>query len=367
MNVFSCGLMKELSPIRGVGLCQPANGNGLTKPGPSGIPARVNTKERLLRYLKEEQGQFVSGEKLSARLAVSRSAIWKQISRLREEGYNIASFPRKGYVLHSVPDCLLAGEIREGLSTRLIGQGPIFHFQETDNTNNQAKALVYGGAPEGTLVIAEGQSQGRGRRGRTWFSPSGQGIYATVILRPPIPLSDAPKLTLLTAVAAADALKSRTGLPIRIKWPNDILVNGRKLAGILTEIGTEMDALDFAIIGLGLNVNIPQAAFPPDLQPLATSLFIEKGRPFPRISILQAFLEALEETYALFLQGNFNVILSRWKILTDIVGSRIAVDLPGRRHTGEVQEVDENGVLILKEPDGTLQRIFSGDITLLKA
>jgi len=325
----------------------------------------MNTKERLLQYLKEEQGQFVSGEKVSSRLAISRSAIWKQITRLKEEGYDIESFPRKGYALRRIPDCLLASEIREGLNTRLIGQGPIFHFQDTDNTNNQAKKLAYGGAPEGALVIAEGQSQGRGRRGRTWFSPPGQGIYATVILRPPLPLSEAPKLTLLTSVATADALESRTGLPIRIKWPNDILVKGRKLAGILTEIGTEMDSLDFAIIGLGLNVNIPQASFPPDLRTPATSVLIEKGEPCSRIHLLQTWLEALERTYTLFCHGDFDEILSRWKILTDIVGSRIAVDLPGRRYTGEVQEVDENGVLILKGPDGTLQRIFSGDITLL--
>jgi len=327
----------------------------------------MNTKERLLRYLKEEQGQFVSGGMVSSRLAISRSAIWKQISRLKEEGYDIASSPGKGYALRNIPDCLLAGEIREGLDTRLIGQGPIFHFRETDNTNNQAKALAYEGAPEGALVIAEEQSQGRGRRGRTWFSPAGQGIYATVILRSLIPLSEAPKLTLLTAVAAADALESQTGLPIRIKWPNDILVNGRKLAGILTEIGTEMDAVDFAVIGLGLNVNIPQASFPSDLRSPATSVLIEKGQPFPRIRLLQAWLGALETYYSLFRQGDFDVILSRWKILTDIVGSRIAVDLPGRRYTGEVQEVDENGVLILKEPGGTFQRIFSGDISLLMA
>ena len=337
----------------------------MTNMGLNGIPPKMNTKERLLRYLKEEQGRFVSGEKVSSRLAISRSAIWKHISRLKGEGYDIESSPRKGYALRRIPDCLLAGEIREGLDTSLIGQKPIFHFQETDNTNNQAKTLAYDGAPEGALVIAEGQSQGRGRRGRVWFSPPGQGIYATVILRPHLPLSEAPKLTLMAAVAAADAVQNRTGLTVRIKWPNDILVNGRKLAGILTEIGTEMDSLDFAVIGLGLNVNIPRESFPPGLRMPATSVLIEQGKPFPRIFLLRAWLEELEKTYTLFCQGHFNTILSRWKILADIVGNRIAVDLPGRRYTGEVQEVDEHGVLILKEPDGTLQRIFSGDVTLL--
>ena len=325
----------------------------------------MNTKEQLLRYLKKEQGRFVSGEKVSSRLAISRSAIWKQISRLKEEGYDIESSPRRGYALRSIPDCLLAGEIREGLNTRLIGRGPIFHFRQTDNTNNQAKALAYEGAPEGALVIAEEQSQGRGRRGRTWFSPHSQGIYATVILRPLIPLSETPKLTLLAAVAAAEALETQTGLPIRIKWPNDILANGRKLAGILTEIGTEMDAVDFAVIGMGLNVNVPQASFPSDLRYPATSILIETGRPFPRIRLLQSWLEALEKYYSLLLQGDFDNILSRWKFLTDIVGSRVAVEMPGHRYIGEVQDVDGNGVLILKESDGALQRIFSGDVTLL--
>lgn len=329
--------------------------------------AAMNTKERLLQYLKEEQGRFVSGEKVSSRLAVSRAAIWKQISRLKGEGYDIESSRKKGYALRSIPDCLLAGEIRQGLNTRLLGQGPIVHFRETDNTNNRAKALAYEGAPEGTLVLAEAQSQGRGRRGRAWFSPAGQGIYATVVLRPPIPLGETPKLTLLTAVAAAEALEKQTGLPTRIKWPNDILVNGRKLAGILTEIGTEMDAVDFVVIGMGLNVNIPEESFPSDLRYPATSVLIEKGRPYPRVRLLQAWLEALEKDYHHLLQGDFDGILSRWKILTDIIGSRIAVEMPGRRYVGRVQDVDENGVLILQESDGTLQRIFSGDVTLLTA
>ncbi|OPY10895.1 MAG: Bifunctional ligase/repressor BirA [Syntrophus sp. PtaB.Bin001] len=329
------------------------------------IKRPMNTKERLLQYLKEEEGRFVSGEKVSSRLAISRSAIWKHISRLKEEGYEIESFPRKGYALRSIPDYLLTAEIREGLKTSLIGQGPIAYFRKTDNTNNQAKVLAYDGTPEGTLVIAEEQSEGRGRRGRTWFSPPGQGIYATVVLRPLIPLNEAPKLTVLAAVATADALEGSTGLPVRIKWPNDILVRDRKMAGILTEIGTEMDLVDFAVIGMGLNVNIPELSFPDNLRTPATSILIESGQTFPRVRLLQSWLEALEKYYDLFRRGSFDVILSRWKLLTDILGKRIAVDLPGRQYAGEVQEVDENGVLILREPDGTFQRIFSGDITQL--
>lgn len=172
----------------------------------------------------------------------------------------------------SVSDRLLPGEIVEGLDTEVLGRKEILHFEETDSTNARARELADQGAPEGTLVVAERQTQGRGRKGRIWFSPPGAGIYASLILRPSIPPHEATRITFVTAVAAAEALLHLTDLNVRIKWPNDILVNGKKVAGILTEISTERGAVDYAVVGLGMNVNTP--GFPDDISERATSILI---------------------------------------------------------------------------------------------
>ena len=202
------------------------------------------TKNQLLLYLKENQENWVSGELISNNLSVSRAAIWKQIRNLKEDGYIIESSPKKGYLLSKSSDPITAGEIRQGLSTRVFGKKNIIYLRETDSTNTRAKELAAQGAPEGTLVIAEKQTNGRGRRGRSWFSPPGGGIYFSLILRPVISPGETPRITLMTAVVLAETLISLMKLKLRIKWPNDILVNGKKLAAILTEISTEMDEVN---------------------------------------------------------------------------------------------------------------------------
>ena len=175
------------------------------------------------------------------------------------------------------------------LNTNVFGKGEIIYFRETDSTNARAKYLAGDGTPEGTVIVAEKQTEGRGRRGRSWFSPPGEGIYTSVILRPPIPPNEAPKLTLLASVALAEALLSLTSLEVSIKWPNDILIRGREAAGILTEIGAEMDRIDYVVIGVGVNVNTPSKGLPPDIAHTATSVFMETGKEFPRIVLLRAF------------------------------------------------------------------------------
>jgi BirA family biotin operon repressor/biotin-[acetyl-CoA-carboxylase] ligase len=325
----------------------------------------MSSKDQILAYLKEEKGKWVSGESLSRKMAVTRSAVWKHILRLKEEGYVIESSRKKGYFFRQSPDFLLANEIREGLETRVFGKQDIVCFQETDSTNLRAKSLADRGAPEGTVVIAESQTEGRGRRGRTWFSPAGEGIYVSVILRPALSPNEASRLTLLTAVAAAETILHLTSLSVRIKWPNDIMVRGKKLAGILTQVSTEMDAVDYIVVGLGLNVNTPLKSFPADLRNSATSIQAEMNGPFPRIRLLRLYLEKFEDRYEMFRQSGFRPILERWKELSDIIGKRIRVDLLNHSCMGEVLDVDQDGILILREQDGTLQRILSGDVTLL--
>jgi BirA family biotin operon repressor/biotin-[acetyl-CoA-carboxylase] ligase len=322
-------------------------------------------REILLHGLKEDYGAWVSGQLLSERMSMTRSAVWKQVKTLKAEGYVIEASPRKGYRLCGVPDLLLMQEVRDGLATRVFGRMETRHFRQTDSTNLQAKELAARGAPEGTLVVAEEQTQGRGRRQRTWFSPPQQGIYASLILRPAIPPTEAPRITLLAAVAAADTLLALTPLAVKIKWPNDILVGRRKIAGILTEISTGMDTVDYMVIGLGLNVNIPAGDFPEAFRSQATSILAETGAFFPRPLLLRRYLEYFEYYYDIFHSQGFEPVMQRWKALTEMLGRRIKVDTIGRQHVGEVSDFDQDGFLILRDDGGESIRIFSGDVTLL--
>ena len=322
----------------------------------------MNTKEKLLAALKKNRGRWISGEQLSRELTVSRAAVNKHIRNLRKAGYDIASATNKGYCLESGTDLLLENEIKEGLDTNSFGRNEIIIFSETDSTNTRAKDLAAQGAPEGTLVLAERQTQGRGRKGRNWLSPEASGIYSSLILRPRIPPSEAPVITLLTAVVVAETLKSLTPLTPKIKWPNDILINGRKIAGILTEASMEIDAVDFIIVGLGLNVNTPTDGFSEELQSIATSIFIETKKRWDRTALIREYLKQYEIYYDLFKRDGFTPIVKRWKTLSDIIGREVRVDMVNKTLTGRVTDVDNDGVLILKDDADELHRVYSGDV-----
>ncbi len=325
----------------------------------------MNTKGRLLSQLKAKNGGWISGEVLSGEFGISRAAINKHVQKLREEGYVIESSTKKGYILKASTSRLLANEICEGLNTKVFGKERVVHFNETDSTNIRAKELAIKNAPEGTVVIAERQTAGKGRKQRSWFSPAGYGIYASLILRPPIPPSDAPGITLMTAVAMADALVLLTRLPIEIKWPNDLLIRGKKIAGILTEISTEMDSIDYIVVGLGLNVNTPPELFPKSLRKTATSILIESGGNFSRIKILKTYLERFEDYYEMVTRGEFGPIMVRWKEFATVIGKRVLVEEIGRKYSGMAEDVDDTGVLIVRDDQGTFHRVFSADISYL--
>ncbi len=321
----------------------------------------TTTRYRLLACLKENLGQWVSGESISNQLGISRAAIWKHINSLKNDGHLIQSAPKKGYCLSQAADLLSPEEISGALGTRIMGRPSVVIFKETDSTNLQAKILASRGAPEGTVVVADTQTQGRGRRGRSWFSPAGQSIYTSIILRPPMAPAQAPRITLMTAVAVARTLRD-IGLDARIKWPNDILVKGKKIAGILTEISTEMDLVDWVVVGLGLNVNTPADQMPPEIRPIATSMQIQKGRPVSRIELLCTLLENFETGYEQLKTEGFGPIMEQWRQMTDIIGQRVYVDVMETRYFGTVAAVDDDGVLILKDDQGRTRRIFSGDV-----
>lgn len=324
----------------------------------------VNTKDQILVHLKGAQGKWVSGEILSRRLKRTRAAIWKHVCRLREIGYVIDSSPRKGYFLRSMADSLLPGEIRSCLGTRCLGR-QIESRLEVASTNRIAKQLALADAPEGTLVIAETQTEGRGRKGRTWFSPPGGGIYLSLILRPDLHPVEAAKMTLLTGVALTETLLGLIPDGVSIKWPNDILVGGRKIAGILTEVGTEIDAVDYMVIGIGLNVGIAREEFPAELKRRATSVFSETGISTRRVEILCDFLSRLEDWYLGISQTGFLPVIRRWRELTDTIGRPVRVPRPDRPMEGTVAGIDDDGVLLLEGPDGSVRRILSGEVEYL--
>jgi len=302
----------------------------------------------------------ISGERLAAQLGLSRAAVWKRVHRLKAQGYKIAGSPRRGYRLLAVPDKLLPEEVLQGLKTRVF-TGPVHHFETLDSTNDLAKELAVQGAPEGTVVVAETQTGGRGRLGREWNSPPGVGLYVSLVLRPMLPPMELPQITLTTAVAVVRAVRRVAGVAPGIKWPNDLLLNGKKLGGILTEMETESDRIRHVVVGLGLNVNNP--GFPPELAATATSLTLTVGGAFSRVHLLQAWLEEFETLYGRFLNQGFPEILEEWKGYTVTLGRPVTVRQGPREISGQALDVASDGALLLRTASGETVRVTSGEIT----
>ncbi len=301
----------------------------------------------------------LSGEALAARLGLSRAAVWKRINRLKALGYAIEGSPRRGYRLLAATEKLLPEEIALGLNSRDL-KGPVHHFEEVASTNDLAKELAARGAPEGTLVVAEAQSRGRGRLGRWWESPPGTGLYVSLVLRPALPPTEMPQITLTTAVAVVRAVNRASGVALGIKWPNDLLLAGKKLGGILTEMETESEQIRHLVVGLGLNVNNP--AFPAELADIATSLALATGRRHSRVRLLQAWLEEFEALYGRFLAGEFAGILEEWRSLAVTLGQVVTVRQGPRVIRGKALEVAADGALLVETAPGEVVRVTSGEI-----
>jgi BirA family biotin operon repressor/biotin-[acetyl-CoA-carboxylase] ligase len=312
----------------------------------------------ILGALKESPAPL-SGEALAGLLGLSRAAVWKRINRLKAMGYSIEGSPRRGYTLLGLPDKLLPAEIIQGLKTRYL-RGPIHYFDSLPSTNDLAKELGSKNAPEGSLVVAESQTRGRGRLGREWDSPPGVGLYVSLLLRPPLPPTEMPQITLAAAVAVVRALRRATGVAPGIKWPNDLLVDGKKLGGILTEMETESDRIRHLVVGLGLNVN--NREFPPPLDLTATSLALAAGASFCRREILRAWLEEFEALYDLFLNRDFGVILDEWRGYNVTLGQMVTVRQGPREISGLALEVAGDGALLLRQETGEVIRVTSGEI-----
>ncbi len=330
----------------------------------TGEGAPAGTGEKILALLLEHRDSFVSGEELSRSLEISRSAVWKQINTLRELGYGIAAEPSKGYRLTSSPDSLLPAEIRQGLGTSVIGS-KIVCLQETGSTNTVAFRMAEEGAPEGTTVVADCQTGGKGRLGRVWASPPGVNLYCSVVLRPSIQPMAASQLTFLSVVALARAIEQLTPLSPRIKWPNDILIGGKKVAGLLNEMSAETDKVNFVVLGIGVNLNMSADQFPADLRHPATSLFLESGTRVRRTEFTRSLLRELDGLYGTFLREGYGPVRREWLERSRLAGERVTVSDAGRETAGTVRGIDEYGALLLETDDGSTVQVLAGDVRLV--
>ncbi|MEI6631506.1 MAG: biotin--[acetyl-CoA-carboxylase] ligase [bacterium] len=313
-------------------------------------------QDKILDLLKRSQGYF-SGEEISNRLKISRQTLWKYIQDLRDAGYDIAAVPHLGYQLVSPPDRLFPFEITHNLNTKFIGKR-ISYFDTVSSTMDVAVEMGMRGSIEGTIVIAEGQSRGRGRFNREWFSPKYKGIYLSLILRPRIAPNAAPILTLLAAVSICEAIKEVTGIDARIKWPNDILIHNKKLAGILTEISAETDITHFVVIGLGLNVNNDKKS----LIAGATSLAEQKKDKVSRTELLQEILRRIENNYLDLKENSAGAILDKWRKSNLTLGRRVRVVSNKNTREGQALDIDTDGALLIRNDSGLIEKVMAGDI-----
>lgn len=317
-------------------------------------------KTEILTLLRNG-GDYVSGQELCSKLGISRTAVWKIINQLKEEGYEIEAVQNRGYRLLSSPDVISESEVASRLTTGWVGRNLIFH-QMTGSTNTDAKQAAEEGAAEGTVVTAERQEAGRGRRGRGWVSPEGCNIYFTLMLRPSCEPEKACMLTLVMALAVAEAVR-RQGLDAGIKWPNDIVVRGKKICGILTEMSAEPDYIHHVVIGTGINVN--QERFPEDIGNTATSLLIEKGERTERAALLADVLKCFEEYYEIFRQTwDFSGLRHSYEELLVNRNAPVTVLDPKGEYRGTALGINETGELLVKREDGRIENVYAGEVSV---
>ncbi len=320
-------------------------------------------KAELLKILREAE-DYVSGQQLCDHFGVSRTAVWKVIRQLQEEGYQIEAVKNRGYLLKkdAVPDVMTAPEIISRLHSRWMGINCIF-LETVDSTNNYLKRAAEDGAVNGTLAVAEEQTGGKGRRGRSWETPKGTNIAMTILLRPEIRPEHASRLTLLMAMAVVRGIQKETGLQAGIKWPNDVVVDGHKVCGILTEMNTEVDYINYVVIGTGINVN--QTEFPEEIREIAGSLKLSAGHPVARAGLIASIMEELEDLYEVFLKTeDLSALKDEYNRNCVTCGHEIRVLEPGHEYTGMTDGINDLGELVVKKADGETVCVYAGEVSV---
>jgi BirA family biotin operon repressor/biotin-[acetyl-CoA-carboxylase] ligase len=323
---------------------------------------------RVLEALRRAGGDTCSGEALSNAQGVSRASVWKHVESLRARGYTIEAERGGGYRLAAVPDRLYAEEIQEGLETRWLARD-IHHYETTDSTNRVALELARAGAPAGTTVVAEGQTAGRGRLGRSFYSPPHLNLYTSIVLRPEITTEKAPGWILASAVAVAESVAEAVAdaAAVEIKWPNDVLLGGLKTSGILMELGAEGARVDFLVLGIGVNLNVDRERFPEDFRSLATSLASHSGRPVDRVAFARRLYGKLESIVDACEAGGFEGLRPRFDALFRMPGRRVRVlQTGGSEIAGTAKGIDADGALLVETDDAAIVRVIAGDVTLAK-
>jgi BirA family biotin operon repressor/biotin-[acetyl-CoA-carboxylase] ligase len=331
------------------------------------VPGTTDRRiDALLALLADNSLIAISGSKIASEIGVTRSTVWRWIERLRSLGVNVKGHAGAGYQLEKFPDVLAPQLLRRRLAGTMFGKR-IHHFFKADSTNAIAMRLGHDDEPHGALVLAEEQTSGRGRAGRAWHSEKSSGIYVTALLRPPVAPPHAPLLTLLAGLAARDAVEEQCGLPADIRWPNDLLLSGRKFCGILTEMHAEPDRVRFAVIGLGLNVN--HAQMPEALRGIATSLRLETGRTHSRLDLLLKLLRHLDRYYNRFLAEGGAPLVARFAEVSSYArGKRVRVTAPGCTYSGVTDGLEPGGMLRVRRDDtGGTEVVISGDVAELEA
>lgn len=321
-------------------------------------------KNKILDELKANKGQPVSGEEMSRRFGISRTAVWKHIQKLRSEGYNVESQTNSGYKLAGSPDILTQEELEPLLDTSFLGR-KIIYLESVESTNSYAKKIAENSFVEGTVVFAEEQSSGRGRLGRYWVSPKGKGIWMSLLLKPEVLPADAPKLTIVAAQAVVNALFLNCGLSVQIKWPNDIVAGRRKLCGILTEMSAEEDEIRYVVVGIGINANLEAEDLGTELSDTATSVSIEKGGRISRKALSAAVLTEFERLYMEFVkEGSIGSFLDDYKSKSAVLGKEIRVIGKREEITGTAVDITGEGQLVVRLEDGSLREVLSGEVSV---
>jgi BirA family biotin operon repressor/biotin-[acetyl-CoA-carboxylase] ligase len=325
----------------------------------------MTTDAKILSALRANP-DGVSGTELADKLRISRAAIWARIEELRRLGYDIEAGPHSGYRLIGVPDVLHADDLIARLGkTKVVGRD-VRMFEQTTSTNDVIERLARDGVKEGVVVFAESQTKGRGRLGRKWVSPTHKGLWFSILLRPDLRPQEATRLTVASATALRRAIHSETGLNPEIKWPNDILVHGKKVAGILTEMSAELDRVRHIILGIGVNINMSAGEFQPELRKFATSLKIESGRTISRADLATAILRELDGDYARICGGLFAEVADEWEAHCTTIGRDVTIRIGERRLRGRAESLSDEGALLLRTEHGHLESVTGGDVTLEK-
>jgi BirA family biotin operon repressor/biotin-[acetyl-CoA-carboxylase] ligase len=325
----------------------------------------MTTDAKILSALRENP-DGVSGAQVAEQLGISRAAVWARIEELRRVGFEIEAGPHFGYRLVDEPDALFADDLLARLGkTKVVGRD-IQVFEQTTSTNDVIEMLARDGVKEGAVVFAEAQTKGRGRLGRKWMSPTHQGLWFSILLRPDLRPQETTQLTVASATALRRAIKTVTGLSAEIKWPNDLLIGGKKVVGILTEMSAEVDRVRHVILGIGVDVNQDAAEFPAELRKIATSLKIEAGKEISRAELATEILRELDFDYARICGGKFPVVADEWEAGCATIGKNVSVQMGSRHIRGRAEALDDDGALLVRTEHGHLERIIGGDVTLEK-